>query len=112
MSKSRGMLSLDKFAQLVERGEMDTVLLVFTDLYGRFMGKRLDADFFLEEAASHGTHACDYLLTVDMEMEPVPGYSFASWEKGYRGFDNSTQLLILWSFYYTLCLSTQFHSFR
>jgi len=77
------MLSLEGLADLVRRGEIDTVLLAFTDLYGRFMGKRLDAEFFLEEAVADGTHACDYLLTVDMEMETVPGYAFASWERGY-----------------------------
>jgi glutamine synthetase len=85
-SKVTGMLTLDKLAQQVKAEEIDTVLLVFTDHYGRFMGKRLDADFFLEDAAKRGTHACDYLLTVDMEMEPVPGYRLANWEKGYGDF--------------------------
>lgn len=85
-SKIPGMLTQDDLARRVSSGEIDTVLLVFTDHYGRFMGKRLDADFFLEDAAKHGTHACDYLLTVDMEMEPVPGYRFANWEKGYGDF--------------------------
>ena len=27
--------------------------------------------------------ACDYLFTVDMEMEPVPGYEFSNWDLGY-----------------------------
>lgn len=85
-SKISGMLTQDELARRVSAGEIDTVLLVFTDHYGRFMGKRLDADFFLEDAAEKGTHACDYLLTVDMEMEPVPGYRFANWEKGYGDF--------------------------
>ena len=35
---------------------------------------------------SNGTHACDYLLTTDMEMEPVPGYKMANWELGYGDF--------------------------
>jgi len=85
-SKVTGMMTLDELARRVSGGEIDTVLLVFTDHYGRFMGKRLDADFFLEDAAKRGTHACDYLLTVDMEMEPVPGYRLANWEKGYGDF--------------------------
>ena len=55
----------------------------FTDHYGRLMGKRYDAELFVEETATHGTHGCDYLLTTDMEMEPVQGYTFANWEKGY-----------------------------
>ena len=28
---------------------------------------------FSSSGGGHGTHACNYLLTVDMEMEPVPG---------------------------------------
>ena len=66
----------------VDEGRVDTVVCGFPDLYGRLLGKRLDAGFFLERAGD-GTHACDYLLTVDMEMEPVAGYTFANWEKGY-----------------------------
>jgi glutamine synthetase len=85
-SKVAGMMTQDELVRRVNAGEIDTILLVFTDHYGRFMGKRLDADFFLEDAAKRGTHACDYLLTVDMEMEPVPGYRFANWEKGYGDF--------------------------
>ena len=50
------------------------------------MGKRFDAGYFLEQTADQGTHACNYLLTVDMEMEPVGGYRFANWEKGYGDF--------------------------
>ena len=71
---------------LVSAGEVDTVIVAFTDSYGRLLGKRLDARFFLDETIGHGTHACDYLLTVDMEMEPVPGYDYASWELGYGDF--------------------------
>ncbi len=85
-STLQGMLTKDELTKRVSAQEIDTVLLVFTDHYGRFMGKRLDAEFFLDEAIKQGTHACDYLLTVDMEMEPVPGYRFANWEKGYGDF--------------------------
>jgi glutamine synthetase len=68
--------------ELVADGTIDTVIVAFTDHYGRLVGKRFDAGFFTESVGD-GTHACDYLLTVDMEMEPVPGYRFASWELGY-----------------------------
>lgn len=81
-----GMLTLDQLTKLVRSDEIDTVLVVFTDLYGRFMGKRFDADYFLQEVTAHGTHGCDYLLTVDMEMEPVPGYEYANWQRGYGDF--------------------------
>ena len=86
MAQLRGMLTLDQLATLVHDDEIDTVLAVFTDHYGRFMGKRFDAEFFLEDTARNGTHACNYLLTVDMEMEPTPGYAYASWERGYGDF--------------------------
>lgn len=86
MAALHGMLTPDALRHHVDAGEIDTVLLVFTDHYGRFMGKRYDADFFLEEGMAQGTHACDYLMTVDMEMEPVPGYAYSNWERGYGDF--------------------------
>jgi glutamine synthetase len=86
MTKITGMLTKDELATLVASGAIETVLVVFTDHYGRFMGKRYDAEFFLADALAHGAHACDYLLTVDMEMNPTPGYRFANWERGYGDF--------------------------
>jgi glutamine synthetase len=77
-----GSIDLAELRQHVSSGRIDTVNCAFPDLYGRLMGKRLDARFFVEHA-SGGVHACDYLFTVDMEMEPVPGYAFANWGKGY-----------------------------
>ena len=77
-----GMLSVDALRTAVEDGLIDTVILGFPDPYGRLMGKRLDASYFLTDMAG-GTHACDYLFTVDMEMEPVAGYEFSNWELGY-----------------------------
>ena len=73
--------------ELSAAGEIDTVLCMFTDLQGRFMGKRVVPHFFLEEVLGEeeGLHACLYLLAIDMEME-LPGYEFASWETGYGDF--------------------------
>ncbi len=100
MSENQGLLNLDQLKRLAREDEIDTVLVVFPDLYGRFMGKRFDADFFLESAAKDGTHCCNYLLTVDMEMEPVPGYDLANWESGYGDFhmvpDLSTLRQVTW----------------
>ena len=79
----KGLLSIAQLAKLVQQGEIETVVAGFTDHYGRLVGKRFDAEMFVDETAQHGGHACDYLLTVDMEMEPVPGYKFANWELGY-----------------------------
>jgi glutamine synthetase len=78
-----GMLTLDALTEAVAKGEIDTVLTVFPDMYGRLMGKRMTGHFFLDHVASGGTHVCDYLLACDMEMDPVPGYRFSSWEDGY-----------------------------
>ena len=100
MSQSAAPLSLEELARQVEEESVDTVLGVFTDHYGRFMGKRFDAEFFLGHVAEEGNHACNYLLTVDMEMEPVAGYRYANWEKGYGDFhlvpDMSTLRVASW----------------
>ena len=93
-------LDIGKLAELIRSGRIETVLAVFPDLYGRLMGKRFDAGFFLESVAESGTHACDYLLTVDMEMEPVPGYKYSNWDTGYGDFhlvpDMGTMRIASW----------------
>ncbi len=86
MTSVTGMLTLDSLSRLVADEQIDTVAVVFPDIYGRLMGKRIDGKFFIDHIAKEGTHACNYLLTVDMEMTPVPGYDFANWEKGYGDF--------------------------
>ncbi len=80
------MLTIEELGSRVSAEEIETVIVAFSDHYGRLMGKRFDAEFFLQSIAQHGTHGCDYLLTTDMEMEPVPGYEFANWEAGYGDF--------------------------
>jgi len=86
MGNTRGLLDIDELTAHVETGDIDTVIVAFTDHYGRVHGKRFDATFFLDDVAGAGTHGCDYLLTVDMEMEPVPGYRYSNWELGYGDF--------------------------
>ena len=83
MAPSKGMLTLEELQDKIHSGEIDTILAVFPDLYGRLVGKRISGDFFLDHTANGGMHACDYLLTVDMEMDVIEGYEFANWEKGY-----------------------------
>src|ERR671918_1336762 len=81
------MLTLDELRDEVESGAIDTVVVAFTDMQGRLLGKRLHAEFFLEEnVAEHGMEGCNYLLALEMEMDPVPGYGIASWEQGYGDF--------------------------
>lgn len=89
------MLSLDRLSELVEQELIETVIVGFSDLYGRLVGKRYDAEMFIADTVEHGSHACDYLLTVDMEMEPVPGYSYANWELGYGDLHLSPDLSTL-----------------
>ncbi|MBV6643285.1 MAG: glutamine synthetase [Cyclobacteriaceae bacterium] len=84
--ENKGILTLNSLKQLVDNEEITTVIVAFTDHYGRLLGKRYDADFFLESVIDDGAHACDYLLTTDMEMEPVQGYESANWELGYGDF--------------------------
>ena len=100
MTKSPGILTSGELATAVEAGAIDTVIVAFTDHYGRLVGKRVDAGYFLDEVADEGTHGCGYLLTTDMEMEPVPGYSYANWELGYGDFhlvpDLSTMRIADW----------------
>jgi len=82
----RGMLTVDELIQLVEDEQIETVLTVFPDIYGRLMGKRITGHYFVNDVLQHSVHACDYLLACDMEMDPVPGYAFTSWATGYGDF--------------------------
>lgn len=79
------MLTTDDLREKAKSGEIDTVLVCFPDLFGRLLGKRASVHFFLESVIEE-THACDYLLACDMDMEPVPGYAAASWDQGYGDF--------------------------
>lgn len=87
-SNPKGMLTLEQLRERVRQGLVETVVVGFTDHYGRLVGKRYDAEMFVDDvcADGQGAHACDYLLTVDMEMAPVPGYRFTNWDKGYGDF--------------------------
>ncbi|MBI2069217.1 MAG: glutamine synthetase [Elusimicrobia bacterium] len=80
------LLGQTGLARLAETGEIDTILMVFPDMQGRWMGKRVTAPYFLDQAADSGVHACAYLLTADMEMEPLPGFNLTSWSQGYQDF--------------------------
>ena len=77
------LLSVDDLRTAIGTGEIDTVVVAFTDMQGRLQGKRLHAAFFLDEVLEHGTEGCNYLLAVDVEMNTVPGYAISSWDKGY-----------------------------
>ena len=79
-------MQLKQLNALVRSGQVDTVLVAFPDPFGRLIGKRFRAEFFLEHVAHHGTHGCNYLLTVNLEMDPLAGFKVANWEAGFGDF--------------------------
>jgi glutamine synthetase len=80
------VLTHEELVVEVGAGSIDTVVCAFTDMQGRLVGKREHAEFFLSESVDHGLEGCNYLLGLDMEMDPQPGYAMASWERGYGDF--------------------------
>jgi glutamine synthetase len=95
-----GRLDLPTLTQLIRKGEVDTVLTVFPDGFARLMGKRVVGRHFLDSVVEDGVHACLYLFTVDMDMEPQPGFTLTSWARGYGDMklvpDFGTLRLIPW----------------
>ena len=83
MSDNTGMLTVAELTNLVADREVDTVIIAFTDMQGRLVGKRASARLFLEDLAEHGAECCNYLLAVDVEMNTVDGYPMSSWQTGY-----------------------------
>src|SRR5664279_3522728 len=83
MTHGSGNLTLEELSADVASGAIDTVLVAFTDMQGRLVGKRLSARLFLEDAAAHGAECCNYLLAVDVDMNTVDGYAMSSWSRGY-----------------------------
>ncbi|WP_292670841.1 glutamine synthetase family protein [Nocardioides sp.] len=76
-------LSMEQLVVRIEDGEVDTVVVAFTDMQGRLQGKRLHGRYFVDHVVEHGTEGCNYLLAVDVDMNTVGGYAMSSWERGY-----------------------------
>ena len=108
-----GLIDLEQLRRLVADDEIDTIVAAFPDMYGRLVGKRIVARYFLDDVVEHGMHACDYLLACDMDMDPVPGYAFTSWAKGYGDFrpvpDFSTMRVVSWQPKTVLVLCDIYH---
>ncbi len=77
------MLTLGQLEEQIDSGDVDTVILAFTDMQGRLQGKRLHAAYFRDVAIKSGTEGCNYLLAVDVDMNTVDGYAISSWKRGY-----------------------------
>ncbi len=94
------MPGLELITAGIADGTIDTVVLAFPDMHGRPVGKRVTPDFFLSHVARHGIEVCDYLLAVDVDMTPLPGYRFANWDQGYGDMvvrpDYGTARLLPW----------------
>lgn len=93
-------MNLQALKQKIKSGEIDTVVTVFPDVFGRLAGKRFTGQFFIDHVLHAGTHCCNYLLTVNLEMDPMEGFTLANWEKGFGDFelrpDLSTIRLLPW----------------
>jgi len=102
-------VELDELRTQVDAGEVDTVLLAFTDMQGRLQGKRLTARHFLDDVVHHGAEGCNYLLAIDVDMNTVDGYEMSSWERGYGDFemhpDMSTLRPVPWHPATVMCLA-------
>ncbi len=95
-----GMLELGELTKRITEGSLDTVVVAFPDMQGRPVGKRVTGRFFLDHVLGHGIEVCDYLLAVDVDMEPLAGYRFTNWETGYGDIvalpDLATLRLLPW----------------
>ncbi len=100
MAVRSGNLTLEELNRLIDKRDIDTVILAFADMQGRLVGKRVSARLFREDVAEHGAEACNYLLAVDVDMNTVDGYPISSWETGYGDMvltpDFDTLRLIPW----------------
>jgi glutamine synthetase len=106
-------MDMNALGAKVEAGEVDTVVVVFPDVFGRLVGKRLAADHFLRHVADGGTHGCNYLLTLNIEMDPLDGFTLANWEAGFGDFamkpDLSTIRLLPWQQATAMVLCDLYH---
>jgi glutamine synthetase len=91
---------LEELRQMVRDGSVDTVIVALTDMQGRLMGKRVQAEAFLNGVVDHGIHFCTYLLGTDMEMNTPDGFKLMNWETGYGDWigrqDWSTTRILPW----------------
>lgn len=81
-AQSAGLLSVEKLKNLVDDGEITTVMLGVPDTMGRLKGKCLDAAHFLTQLPA-GADMCAYVFATDVDMNPVDGFALAGWHTGY-----------------------------
>src|ERR1700693_6366891 len=74
---------LEGLETIIRDGRIDTLIVAITDMQVRLMGKRVQAQAFLNGVIDHGAHFCTYLLGTDMEMNTPEGFRLMDWETGY-----------------------------
>ncbi|BBY65504.1 glutamine synthetase family protein [Mycolicibacterium helvum] len=85
-------LTLDQLREEVATDAIDTVVVAMPDMQGRLVGKRLDANYFLNDAIDSGVGACAYLITRDIDMQIVDGFDIAGWADGLSDFELAPDL--------------------
>ena len=80
-------LSVHDLRRRINEGDIDTVVVAFTDMQGRLQGKRMHGGLLRRHVLEHGTEGCNYLLAVDIDMNTVDGYAISSWDRGYGDFE-------------------------
>ena len=95
MPEQQFPLSVEHLRTSVDSGDIDTVIVAFTDMQGRLQGKRIHAQFFVDTVLEHGTEGCNYLLAVDVDMNTVSGYEISSWNTGYGDMEFELDLSTL-----------------
>jgi glutamine synthetase len=74
-------LSVHDLRRRINEGDIDTVVIAFTDMQGRLQGERLHAAYFAEHVLDHGTEGPAYLLAVDVDMNSDDRYAMSSPDK-------------------------------
>jgi glutamine synthetase len=74
-------LSVHDLRRRINEGDIDTVVVAFTDMQGRLQGKRLHAGYFAEHVLDHGTEGSAHPFAVDVDMNIDDRYAMSSPDK-------------------------------
>lgn len=66
--------------------KVKTITMGFPDIYGRFIGKKYDPDYYFDGVVKKGSNCCNYLLGCDMEFTPNPHTKLSSFDLGYGDY--------------------------
>jgi glutamine synthetase len=66
----------------IEKKSVDTILVAFSDLQGRLVGRRCTTEHFLSEVMPGGMRMPSYLLTLDAASATAPGFALSATASG------------------------------